>query len=354
MLSTENMGGVVITPDQLQEMQAGDYILHARDGELRKVVVEKIRLPLDPQGHTQRLGLVLAPDGTIYAAQQTIISRSTDEGKTWEHLDRDPAAFGFGGWLLQVNEAGRMINICRRSEAEPTTIWASDDEAATWERMGQIDVAPFEKTEVGSSITRLGDNTLIVPIKSRDEEFYEGTNPTYVFRSDDSGQTFPQRSFLSDYANEVNIAEPFPGRLLAVIRYQPGPPEKPQSNKTVFLADSMDGGSTWNNLRQLTTENGQCHGAAVGLSNNRAVVTYDHRYPRELGSARAMISCDKGQNWQDEVYYLCHGNAAGFTRHITLDGEEILTLVGSCYGDVSTWEKVIGASHFCIIRWRPV
>ena len=26
MLSTENMGGVVVTPSQLSEMQAGDYI----------------------------------------------------------------------------------------------------------------------------------------------------------------------------------------------------------------------------------------------------------------------------------------------------------------------------------------
>ena len=30
MLSTENMGGVVVTPSELSEMQAGDYILHAR------------------------------------------------------------------------------------------------------------------------------------------------------------------------------------------------------------------------------------------------------------------------------------------------------------------------------------
>jgi hypothetical protein len=354
MLSTENMGGVIITPDQLREMQANDYILHARDGELRKVAAEKIRLPLDPQGHIQRLGLVLAPDGTIYAAQQTIFSRSRDGGKTWEHLERNPAAFGFGGWLLQVNTAGRMINISRRSEEEPTTIWASDDEGATWEQIGQIDVAPLEKTEAGSSITRLGDGTLMVPIKSRDEEFYESTNPTYVFRSNDGGHTFPQRSFLSDYGNEVNIAELYPGHLLAVIRYQPGPPDQPHTNKTAFLADSTDGGATWNNLRQLTTENGQCHGAAVGLSNNRVVVTYDHRYPREMASGRGMVSHDNGRTWPDEVYYLCHGNTAGFTRHITLDREEILTLAGSHYGEVTGWEDEIGKAHFCITRWRPV
>ncbi|HIC48449.1 MAG TPA: hypothetical protein EYP00_01055, partial [Dehalococcoidia bacterium] len=101
MLSTENMGGVVVTPGQLREMQAGDYILHARHGQLEQIEVEKISMPLDPQGHYQGLGLILAPDGTIYASQQTIISKSTDGGQIWEHLKRDPAAFGFNGWLLQ-------------------------------------------------------------------------------------------------------------------------------------------------------------------------------------------------------------------------------------------------------------
>ncbi len=354
MLSTENMGGVVIAPDQLEEMQAGDYILHARDGKLSKVEVEKTRLPLDPQGHTQRLGLVLAPDGTIYASQQSIISKSTDGGKTWEHLERDPATFGFNGWLLQVNRKGRLINVSQSEEEGPTTTWISDDEGETWEQMGQIEIAPWKRAVAGSSITRLSNGKLLLPIKRREEEFYQGANPTYVFRSEDGGRNFDQRSFLSDYGNEVNIAELYPGRLLAVIRYQPGPPDQPQTNKTVFLADSVDDGSTWTNLRQLTTENGQCHGAAVGLSGHRAVVAYDHRYPRELGSGRAMVSHDDGQHWPDEVYYLCHGNAAGFPRHITLDGEEILTLIGSCYGDVSGWDKAIGRSYFCIIRWRPV
>jgi hypothetical protein len=354
MLSTENMGGVVITPDQLSDMQAGDYILHARDGVLKQVEVEKIRMPLDPQGHYQGLNLVLAPDGTIYAAQHTIISKSTDGGKTWEHLNRDPAAFGFNGWLLQANNQGQLINITQHGEEQPTSVWVSDDEGETWEQSSEIDVAPFENTVAGASLTRLSDGTILLPIKKRDEPFYEATNPMYVFVSNDGGQTFPDRYLLSDYGNEVNIAELFPGRLLAVIRYQPGPPDRPESNKTVFLADSGDGGLTWTNLRQLTTVHGQCHGAAVGLSDNRAVVAYDHRYPRELGTGRAMVSDDNGESWHDEVYYLCHGHVAGFPRHISLDGEEILTFIGSCYGDVSKWENATGHSHFCIIRWRPV
>ena len=56
MLSTENMGGIVVTPSQLSEMQAGDYILHARDSVLNKVPVEKTRMSLDPQRRCQQMG----------------------------------------------------------------------------------------------------------------------------------------------------------------------------------------------------------------------------------------------------------------------------------------------------------
>jgi len=353
-LSTDNMGGVVITPGQLKEMQAGDYILHAHDGQLKKVAAEKIRLPLDPQGHYQGLSLALAPDGTIYATQKTIISKSTDGGKTWNHLKRDASTSGFSGWLLQVDKAGTLLNVSQPAAEEPVRVWASDDDGETWEQLCEIDAAPFMKTTVGASMTRLDDGTLLLPIKRSDEPFYEGTNPMYVFRSHDGGRTFPHHSFLSDYGCETNIAELSPGRLLAVVRYQPGPPEQPHTNKTTFLADSVDGGRTWKNLRQLTSVRGQCHGAAVGLSNDRVVVAHDHRYPRDLGSCRAMVSHDHGQKWKDEVYYLCHGNVAGYPRHVTLDQEEILTFVGSCYGDVSKWENAIGKSHFSIIRWRPV
>lgn len=160
MLSTENMGGVVVTPNQLSEMQASDYILHARNGVLNKVVAEKIRMPLDPQAHYQGLNLVLAPNGTIYAVQHTIISKSTDGGRTWEHLNRDPSAFGFNGWLLQANSLGQLINVSQLGEESPITVWLSDDEGQTWEQTSEIDVTPFQKTVAGSSLTRLSDGTL--------------------------------------------------------------------------------------------------------------------------------------------------------------------------------------------------
>ena len=58
MLSTENMGGVVVTPNQLTEMQAGDYILHARDS-VRNTLSARIRYRLRTIGR-RCIGQVIA------------------------------------------------------------------------------------------------------------------------------------------------------------------------------------------------------------------------------------------------------------------------------------------------------
>ena len=86
--STIAMGGVQVTPEQLKAMQMGDYILHTKNGQLRKVSVDKIPLPFDLCSHVQRLSLFVGADRTIYAAQCSVLSRSTDRGNTWTHINR--------------------------------------------------------------------------------------------------------------------------------------------------------------------------------------------------------------------------------------------------------------------------
>ena len=118
------------------------------------------------------------------------------------------------------------------------------------------------------------------------------------------------------------------------------------------MSESVDAGKTWARNRQVTTECGQCHGAAVGLQDQRVVLVFDHRYPRPMSSARAVVSDDEGKTWRNEVYYLSNGLVAGFARTITLDGKNMLTLTGSYYGKNIGWNDVTGNAPFQVIHWR--
>ena len=240
------MGGVAVTEKDLWAMQAGDHILHARNGALQKVVVHKSRLPLDPKGHVQILGLVQAPDRTIYAVQKSIVSKSIDGGKTWKHAKVNDAG---SRWV--INADGRFVHIRQHSENDLPAVFASDDEGQIWDQIGQIDVSPRKAIGAGHSMRVLKDGTLMAPIQIADAPFGEGeTDPTsegkntlYIFRSEDGGRSFLARAVMGDWCSyETNIAQLPSGSLLAVIRYGLNP-EHPELRKHVFLSNSTDGAS---------------------------------------------------------------------------------------------------------------
>ena len=74
--STVALGGILPTAEQLKQMHQSSYILRSVNNKLEKVEVEKISLPLDPCGHTQRVGLFVGPDKAIYATQCSLMSVS--------------------------------------------------------------------------------------------------------------------------------------------------------------------------------------------------------------------------------------------------------------------------------------
>jgi hypothetical protein len=190
-----------------------------------------------------------------------------------------------------------------------------------------------------------------------------------LYRSDDGGHSWSLAGTIGDWCHEVNIAVLPDGRLLAVVRYQrprlPGDPDdlgertggghSPWPYKHVYLSHSSDQGATWEPVRQLCEIYGQCYGHAGVLADSSVAVVHDHRYPRAMGSGRARVSRDGGDTFADEVYYLCHGYAAGYAATLSPDGESFLTLTGSCYGDVDAgWDVATGNTQFAIIRWRPL
>ena len=238
---------------------------------------------------------------------------------------------------------------------KPLTVMKSTDEGRSWQKRGEIRIPEQHKPYSGkyfNGVTRLADGTLLFPVDVRmlqtDPEatkFYGERWIAICFRSLDDGQTWEPPSTMCPWwaGAEGGISETPSGKLVATVRYQrpllPGDaPVLVEQNggykgwpyKNVFLLDSLDGGQSWQNFRQLCTRFGQTRGYPVALGDGTLVVTHDTRYGPGGPGSRAMISRDEGQTWQDEVYYLDYSSAPGsYNSSVALDDGLILTVVGS-------------------------
>lgn len=376
-LQTGILGGVdVPRPEDLAAMQKGSYILHARGGKLTKVPVEKSVLPHDPRGHVQDVSTTLAPDGTVYVNQSTLMCKSTDGGHTWtshEHQENMGGAFEIlgDGIFISVTGMGETI--------EPLTVCSSRDEGRTWQAFSRIKVPQEFHARYIYTLFRLSDDTLLCGIsasnmKSLDGDWTKwvsGKTTLLLFRSTDKGRSWQGPITVVDWGSEGGIARTASGKLLAVIRHQrPLLPDDPPDllektgavvfdsifpYKHLFIADSEDEGRTWKGFRQLTTVFGQCYGFPAALSDGTVVVVHDHRYPRGL-PGRAMISRDEGATWEDEVYFVYYGAAiSGYSQSVVLEGDVILTIAGitDAMAAIDSWDGATGRSDLTAIRWRP-
>ena len=364
--STEWLGDVTLSPGQLRAMQAGPYILHARAGTLSQVPAEKALLPHDPQSHVQTVELAMAPDRTIYVNQNTLMCRSRDGGRSWDLIPRQEKMVG----TFQILSDGTFVAVRAAGEKDPSRIlvWGSADQGRTWSQRSEIGNPAKCERRIPGTLSRLSDDTLVLPVESRARMI----DPAYVHRSTDGGRSWSgptgfntEIGYLGGHCYETMIAPMASGKLIAVIRYHGAvvpqwplvDPARHAFYKTVFLADSSDGGKTWNRFRQLTNVHGQCHGYGVGLSDGTFVVAYDHRYPRDLSTGRAMISHDEGETWEDEVYYLYYGDGiSGFSQSLVLDDGWILTVGGISHEleGRRRWAGATGKSELWAIRWKPV
>lgn len=364
--STEWLGGVTLSPQQMRDMQAGPYILHARAGALNRVPAEKSLLPHDPRGHVQTVELARAPDGTLYVNQNTLMCRSRDGGRNWEVSPRPGNMVG----TFQILSDGTFVAVKDAGEKDPSGIlvWGSANQGRTWSQLSEIGNPAKCARRIPGTLARLPDDTLVVPVESRAHMI----DPAYVHSSSDGGRTWSgptgfntETGFLGGHCYETMIAPMASGKLIAVIRYHGAvvpqwplvDPARRAYYKTVFLADSDDGGKTWHRFRQLTNYHGQCHGYGVGLSDGTFMVAYDHRYPRDLSSGRAMISRDEGTTWEDEVYYLYYGDGvSGFSQSLAQEDGSILTVGGISHEleGRRSWAGATGKSELWAIRWKPV
>ena len=283
-------------------------------------------------------GIGMSADGTIYIALYAKIFVSTDGGRTWEarRIDvgsLDPPTSERANYdSFVVLRDGTLLWAYHSSEHETDFVIRSKDGGKTWEPWSRIvDRAPFDDAGGNQNcMTELKDGTILWPmrlgpasskIKERDAASGAWQGPphwtTYVYRSTDGGRTWGEKSPLQEWATETNLLALASGGLLAAIRYQryaeaPIPANEPQDiaaadeqrqgsvGKRVFLADSSDGGRTWEDFRPVRREGtgamdtvfGEAHGHMVELSDGTVVLVHERRYPYEVGDVRARVSRD--------------------------------------------------------------
>ena len=274
-------------------------------------------------------------------------------------------------WAFEENPSAPVVG----EETRDCHVIRSENRGDTWEGPVTIDRQGFPCAGNNSNpMTELPDGTVLWSVRlgltsaeiarKRTEPSVEASSVagSYVFRSTDRGRTWGDVTPLPDWCWENSLLRLSSGRLVAALRYQPLADVDTQwskHRKTVFFADSQDDGRTWQDFRplRLTADgpselvDGECHPDLSKLSDGTLVVTYDHRYPYELGQVLARVSHDQGQTWSAEVYNLTRpagpslgpsrlgsstrGYGSGYSFSVVLEDDTIVTMTGT--GNCLRW-----------------
>jgi len=375
-LHTSRLGGVdVPSAEVLKQMHNSQYILHAADGKLTRIPVEKTLLPhsndMSPQGTHVDVG----PDNTVYVKQSQVLSKSTDGGRTWTPRSLiDMADLPGGHWRVLRDGTFIGVHCSTGPEArDPAIVWVSEDEGITWTKRAEIPVEmnlpdgrPYTERYTHRGLNRLQDDTLLWTVDIRDTP--TTMNGCYTFRSTDGGHTWQGPILMIDWGSEGAAVLVPSGRVFATMRYQryPLPTDteammRPMAGtdagrgfKNVFVMESADGGQTWSQPRMLCTVYGQTFGYPAAQSNGTVVVIHDTRYGPGPPGSRAMISRDEGKTWLDEVYYLDSTTFTGsYSASVVFSDDTILSICGSSQAPGS-WDGVRDNTDMYAIRWQPL
>ena len=375
-LHTSRLGAVdVPSAEVLKQMHDSQYILHAADGKLTRVPVEKTLLPHSDDMSPQGAHVDVGPDGAVYAKQSQVLCKSTDGGRTWTSRSLiDMEDLPGGHW--RVLRDGTFIGVACSTGPEvrdPAVVWVSQDEGITWTKRAEIPVEmnlpdgrPYTERYTHRGLNRLQDDTLLWTVDIRDTP--TTMNGCYTFRSTDGGNTWQGPILMIDWGSEGAAVLAPSGRVFATMRYQryPLPTDteammRPMADtdagrgfKNVFVMESADGGQMWSLPRMLCTVYGQTFGYPAAQSNGTVVVIHDTRYGPGPPGSRAMISRDEGKTWLDEVYYLDSTTFTGsYSASVVFSDDMILSICGSSQAPGS-WDGVRDNTDMYAIRWQPV
>lgn len=287
---------------------------------------------------------------------------STDGGKTWTQRGQATQHEGLSGRFnhaLGLASNGDLLVAAsgwtyasptggKSDRPLPTIVTRSTDQGRTWHPIGNFPAAPeFGKELIPfGTIERGPDHRLRIATYS----FGRGLpgprkDQGYVVGSGDDGVTWFIDSTID--AHEVNETDLFyagDGRWLAAARNL-GDPETAGPH-AIDLYVSDDNARTWQRHEQLTLAD-QHPGDLLQLADGRILLTYGDRRGPDFG-LNAKVSADRGQSWSP-AFRIARGFSSrdsGYPSSVQLaDG----TVVTAYYARGATDHD---GYHMGVVRWR--
>lgn len=278
---------------------------------------------------------------------------SRDKGLSWDSrrldLEGDEQTLAF---LVLSDDTLLLLRGRAGGEKKRThvSVFHSRDRAESWQRVSRIPAAPYANIGEGAlSATQLANGNVLFPVGRWSD--LELDYHHLILISTDLGKTWIEGPRTFDGVYETHLLELAPGKLLGAFRFSGpyrewhklkarvwGAAETPdvigRIFKHVFIADSEDGGLTWNHLGPPLDKKkhpllifGEAHGQLVKLSDKTVVLVSDHRYPYHRAETVAFVSFDGGRTWSPDKYHLSKG--LGYPSSVALDDGTIVTVVGN-------------------------
>ena len=276
-------------------LQNGDWLVGFNAGYWHASAPTPLRYPARSLNEYRRLGLpadIVAPTGG-----RAMLTRSTDEGKTWskpETLidtpadDRHPAFVQLRDRTVLCcfftypgeSETGDFIK--EPEMATRVNLIRSFDGGRSWEKQPRVLQTPFLSDETDGPMVRLKDGSVVIPMDGRPKS--GPPEQAGLLRSTDRGGTWKWLSTVKTDHDlvEVTVAELPDGRLVMMAR--------PEGD----IWWSSDHGRTWT---APVTFGMRMFAPSLYVLRDGTLLCLHGSYAPGYPGLRAIFSTDGGQTW---------------------------------------------------------
>ncbi len=289
---------------------------------------------------------------------------SIDGGKTWQLrgtvAKRSDAKSNRVHFAVGLTAKGDLLAVAGgMGDAEDKTgkrrllqpvVTRSTDEGKTWEKVADFDCGlehAFAAIPYGTISTGKDGSLRVVVYKSTQKNVTPHNDAgkpfaAYMARSDDSGKTWGKPALIGKGVNETTALHLGDGEWIAAARTDDRP--APEFGQEVRQYRSTDDGKTWKDEGLLTGYH--CHPAhLLRLKDGRVLLSYGNR--KEPG-IEVRFSADKGKTWEKpkRVIELAPGDL-GYPSSAEREDGRIVTVF---YAQNSPLRK---GYHAGAVIWKP-